>query len=64
MSKCKKLYASRKVQNAQNKVWKDYSKKYKNKTRSQFNKEFRKVFLLRCAINNFVKNKTIKYNHK
>ena len=53
MTNCKKLYASRKVQNAQNKVWKD--SKNKNKSRKQFNKEFRKVFLLRCAIDNFVK---------
>ena len=51
--KCKKLYASRKVQNAQNKLWKD--SKYKNKSRKQFNKEFRRIFLLRCAIDNFVK---------
>ena len=62
MTSCKKLYASRKVQNAQNKIWKD--SKNKNKSRKQFNKEFRKVFLLRCAINNFVKKKTLKYNHK
>ena len=55
MSKCKKLYASRKVQNTQKKIWKEYSKKYKNKSRKQFNKEFRRVFLLRCAIDNFVK---------
>lgn len=57
------MYASKKVQNAQNKLWND-SKKYKNKSRKQFNKEFRKVFLLRCAIDNFVKKKTIKYNRK
>jgi len=61
--KCKKLYASRKVQNIQKKAWND-SKKYKNKSRKQFNKEFRKVFLLRCAIDNFVKKKTLKYNRK
>jgi hypothetical protein len=62
MTNCKKMYASRKVQNEQNKLWKD--SKNKNKSRKQFNKEFRKVFLLRCVINNFVKKKTLKYNRK